>query len=281
MDHAVQTIDGPWSLLDGRAEVHLVPVARDNLVWVLVCTETREAAVVDGPPDASGVLALCERIGAELVAVWNTHTHWDHIGVNEDLERRGLLAGLEVFGPARAAADVPGLTQPMDEGSTARVGAIEASVWRTEGHLDGHVSYVLPGAVFCGDTLFAGGCGRLFDGPPETMFRSLLRLASLPPETLVFCAHEYTQSNLAFAAFVEPDNAALLERIEAVRELREAGRCTVPSTIAVERSTNPFLRPGSRTLVERVASRGASVRTPSEVFASLRSLKDRGAHQGG
>ena len=107
-----------------------------------------------------------------------THTHWDHIGINQDLGKRGLLAGMAVFGPARKAADVPGLTHPVDDGDTARVGEVVADVWLTEGHIDGHVSYVLDGAVLCGDTLFAGGCGYLFDGPPAKMYASLLRLAS-------------------------------------------------------------------------------------------------------
>lgn len=279
MQHVISTVDGPWSLLDGRAEVHLVPVAKDNLVWVVVCTATRLAAVVDGPPDASGVLALCDRIGARLAAVWNTHTHWDHIGINQDLEKRGLLAGMEVYGPKRAAADVPGLTHPVDDGDVARVGELEADVWLTEGHLDGHVSFVLDGAVFCGDTLFAGGCGYLFDGPPETMFRSLLRLAALPAETLVFCAHEYTESNLEFARFIEPGNQALADRSEAVAARRGEGFATVPSTLAVERATNPFLRPGAPALVEQVRELGGDVSTPASVFAATRELKNRGVHQ--
>ncbi|MCA9566544.1 MAG: hydroxyacylglutathione hydrolase [Myxococcales bacterium] len=280
MQHDVTAIDGPWTLLDGRAEVHMVPVAKDNLVWVVVCTTTREAAVVDGPPDASGVLELCERIGARLTTVWNTHTHWDHIGINQDLGKRGLLAGMAVFGPARKAADVPGLTHPVDDGDTARVGEVVADVWLTEGHIDGHVSYVLDGAVLCGDTLFAGGCGYLFDGPPAKMYASLLRLASLPPSTLVFCAHEYTLDNLAFATFIEPGSDALTERVARDRAVRAEGRATVPSTIALERATNPFLRPGAPALVARVAELGGDVSSPGAVFASTRELKNRGLHKG-
>lgn len=279
MSHAVSVVDGPYVLLDGRAEVHLVPVMQDNLVWVVVCTETRTAAVVDGPPDAEGVLALVDRLGVQLTTVWNTHTHWDHIGINQDLERRGLLDALTVYGPARKAKDVPGLTHPVDEGDTVGVGNVVAKVWLTEGHLDGHVSFVLDGAVFCGDTLFAGGCGYLFDGPPETMFASLMRLASLPPSTLVFCAHEYTEDNLAFAVFIEPGSVALAERLAATAEIRSAGRCTVPSTIGLEQATNPFLRPGAPALVARVVELGGTVDTPAHTFASTRSLKNDGVHK--
>jgi hydroxyacylglutathione hydrolase len=278
MQHAVTTVDPPTRLLDGAATVHLVPVLEDNLVWLLVCEQTRDAAVIDGPPDAAPVLAAVERLGVRLTTVWNTHTHWDHIGINQDLEKRGLLADLTVYGPARKASEVPGLTHPVDEGDTVQVGDLRADVWRTEGHLDGHVSFVMPGAVFCGDTLFAGGCGYLFDGPPETMFASLMRLASLPPDTRVFCAHEYTSDNLAFAAFIEPGAPALTERIDAVAALRAEGRCTVPSTIAVERATNPFLRPGSPVLVATVAAHAQDVSTPAAVFASTRRLKDAKVH---
>ncbi len=276
MVHRVRTIDGPWSV-DG-ARIHMLPAARDNLMWLLECTTTRKAAVIDGPPEADPLLALCERLGVELTAVWNTHTHHDHIGINLALQRRGALDGLTVAGPARRASDVPGLTLPVDEGDALTLGRLRAQVWLTEGHLDGHVSFVLPGAVFCGDTLFTGGCGRLFDGPASTLFRSLLRLASLPPDTLVFCAHAYTPENLAFAAFMEPDNDALAERIAKVEALRAQGRSAVPSTIAEERATNPFLRVGSPTIVERVAALGGVVDTPEQVFASLRALKDAKVH---
>lgn len=279
MGHVVTKVDGPFEIAGGAGEVHLLPVAKDNLVWLIVCRATRTAAVVDGPPDAGPVLEACARLGVRLQAVWNTHTHWDHIGVNQDLQKRGLLDGLDVAGPAKKAEEVPGLTQPVDEGDRVRLGELTADVWLTEGHLDGHVTYVFPDAIFCGDTLFAGGCGYLFDGPPETMFRSLLRLASCPPETLVFCAHEYTEDNLAFATFIEPGNAELEGRVDEVRARRAEGRCTVPSTIAVERATNPFLRPGSPSLLERVAELGEDTSTPARVFAAVRSSKNKGLHK--
>ncbi len=277
--HTVTEPNPPFSACDGALRVHRVPAARDNLVWIAECVETGDCAVVDGP-SADEALAYAQAHGLRLVAVWNTHTHGDHVGINRDLERRGLLAGLRVVGPARAAADVPGLSQPVDEGDSVTLGALTARVMLTEGHLNGHVSYVLGDVLFCGDTLFAGGCGYLFDGPAETMFRSLVRLAELDGATRVCCAHEYTQDNLRFARSVEPDNAALAERIERVAAIRARGGCTVPSTIAEERATNPFLRPGSPSLRAEVARQlpGADLSTPAATFAATRRLKDTKAY---
>ena len=188
-----------------------------------------------------------------------------------------------MIGPARAASDVPGITERVDEGDQLDIDGLPVRVLRTDGHLNGHVSYVLGDVVFCGDTLFAGGCGYLFDGPPETMFDSLLRLVSLPGHTRVCCAHEYTQDNLRFAWMVEPDNEALTDRIRRDWALREQGRCTVPSTIDDERRTNPFVRPGSETLRRSVSERmpGADLSTHAAVFAATRKLKDRRAHRKG
>ena len=203
------------------------------------------------------------------------------------VDDRGRLVGVvsrrlagQSLGFAGRADDIPGLTEPVRAGDTVRFGELEGRVMLTEGHLDGHVSYVFGDVVFCGDTLFAGGCGYLFDGPPATMFDSLLRLASLPGGTRVCCAHEYTQDNLRFALSVEPDNPALVARAEAVERIRAAGGCTLPSTIAEERATNPFLRPGAPTLVQRVGqAMEASLDTPAAVFAATRALKNRGDYK--
>ena len=280
--HAVTRVPEPFLAMGGALRVHTVPAASDNLVWVAECTATGQAAVIDGP-DATGALAAVQAHGLELVAIWNTHTHGDHIGINRDLARQGRLEGLHVVGPASRAAEVPGLTDPVGEGSVVRLGELEGRVMLTEGHIDGHVSFVLGDLVFCGDTMFAGGCGYLFDGPPAKMFDSLLRLAELPGDTRVCCAHEYTQDNLRFAWSVEPDNAALAERIRRVWAIRAEGGCTVPSTIEEERATNPFLRPGSPTLLASVeaAVPGADLSTPAAVFAATRRLKDGKAHKAG
>lgn len=252
MAHVVTQPSGPFETGDGRLTVYQLPAATDNFVWALVPKDGSGIAAVDGP-DAEAVLALCQRVQRPLATVINTHTHGDHIGINRDLEKRGLLAGLRVIGPKKVADKVPGLTEPVDEGDQIQFGGSAAAVWLTEGHLDGHISFVFRGAIFCGDTLFAGGCGYLFDGPPAKMWTSLQRIAQLPGETLVCCAHEYTQDNLRFAWSVEPQNEALAERIRQTWRRRGAGHPTVPSTIAEELATNPFLR--AKSLAEFTARR--------------------------
>jgi len=266
--------------MEGALEVHQVPDASDNLVWIARCTATGTAAVIDGP-GAKAALAYCEAAGFGLDAVFNTHTHHDHIGINLGLRKLGRLDGLRVVGSASRSDDIPGLTEPVRAGDTVRLGEVEGRVLLTEGHLDGHISFVFGEVVFCGDTLFAGGCGYLFDGPPEKMFDSLMTLAALAPSTRVCCAHEYTQDNLRFAWSVEPDNPALAERIRAVWATRSEGRCTVPSTIAEERATNPFLRPGSASIRRAVSAAfpERDLSTHAAVFAATRALKDTKAYR--
>ncbi len=275
MKHVVSHPVAPLAAFGGAVEVHQVPAWRDNLIWLLVDTERAEAAAVDGP-EAGPVLDHCARHGLRLTAVLNTHTHPDHVGINRDLAKRGLLDGMRVVGPARVADAVPGITEPVDEGDTVRFGAATGTVWLTEGHMDGHVSYLFDDVLFCGDALFTGGCGRLFDGPPAKMYAALLRFAELEGGTRVCCAHEYTEANLRFAQHVEPGNAALAARVERVAVVRAEGGCVVPSTIEEERATNPFMRPGAPELLRRVAelAPGADLSTGLGVFAATRRLKD-------
>jgi hydroxyacylglutathione hydrolase len=277
--HVVTKPNPPFLACGGRLVVRQVPAATDNLVWIATCAATGETALIDGP-GAEEALACCREAGIIPTQIWITHTHGDHVGIAKDL----LGSGLPVIG-CRATADaIPGLTRGVDAGDTVRLGALEAKVLRTDGHLTGHISYCFEaedGAVFCGDTMFAGGCGYLFDGPPEAMFASLLRLASLPPGTRICCAHEYTLDNLRFAWSVEPGNAALAERIRRVRAIRADGGCAVPSTLGEERATNPFLRPGSPELLARVAAETPELDAsrPDRVFAATRALKDRKAYR--
>jgi hydroxyacylglutathione hydrolase len=276
MAHVVTRPRAPLRSSSGALTVHQIPAAHDNLVWILVCERTGEAAAIDGP-DAAPVLAYCDAHGIRLSAIFNTHTHFDHIGINVALKREGRLDGLRVVGPARRAAEVPGITERVDEGDAVRLGASTGRVMLTEGHIDGHVSYVFEDLLFCGDTMFGAGCGYLFDGPPAKMHTSLQRLAELPDDTKVCCAHEYTQDNLRFAWSIDPDNPDLAARIREAWAVRERGECTLPSTIGLERRTNPFLRGDVPGLVARVqaACPDRELHTLAEVFAATRALKDR------
>ena len=251
MAHVVTQPTAPFLSRDATLEIHQVPSWQDNLIWLAVCTQTGEAAAVDGP-EAAGVLAYCEARGLRLTTLLNTHTHADHVGINRELERMGLLRDMRVVGPGLVASDVPGITELVGEGDSVRLGGATGLVMLTEGHIDGHVSYVFEDVLFCGDTLFGGGCGYLFDGPPAKMHASLGRLAKLPEDTWVCCAHEYTQDNLRFAWSVEPENTWLRDRIGSVWAARSRGESTVPSTIGEERRTNPFMRSDSGDLRRHV-----------------------------
>lgn len=272
MTHAVTAPQPPIPLAGGALEVHQVPAWQDNFIWLVVSKARGEAAAVDGP-EAAPALDACRALGVRLTTILNTHTHPDHVGINHAL---GDLSSIRVVGPKRKAADVPGLDEPVDEGDALELFGVPVKVMLTEGHIDGHVSYALDGAVFCGDTLFAAGCGYLFDGPPVKMHDSLQRLSALPDDTRVFCAHEYTQDNLRFAWSVEPDNEALRDRIRAAWAVRARGESTVPSTIGLEKATNPFLRPYSTTIRRTVAEAfpGRELATDADVFAATRALKD-------
>ena len=280
MPHTVTRPIAPFLSASGALEVHQIPAAQDNLIWLVVCTQTGEAAAVDGP-EAKSVLDHCQSRGIRLTTIINTHTHPDHIGINRGLKKRHLLRQMRVIGAAQRHSDIPGITEQVREGSRFRIGDVTGDVWLTEGHLDGHLSFIIDGLLFCGDTMFGGGCGRLFDGPPEKMYVSLKRLAGLAAETRVCCAHEYTQDNLRFAWSVERDNPALAQRIQGVWAVRRVGGSTVPSTIGEERATNPFLRVHEPTiqwsLTEQFPNLDAA--DPVAAFAALRRWKDAGDYR--
>ncbi len=267
----------------GAIEVHALPADHDNLVWLLVDRAGRVATVVDGP-NAEATLARCEQLGVRLTAVWNTHTHGDHIGINRDLGERGLISSLRVVASRNAKVSVPGVTDQVGEGHRFEFASQEVTVLATPGHQDGHISFVVDGLLLCGDTLFAGGCGYLFDGPPSAMHESLSKLASLDPDTKVLCAHEYTLDNLRFAWSIDPECQALAQRIVDVRQMRDRGECTLPSTIELERATNPFLRTTQTSVMrglERALARSLppDERESAQVFALLRKHKDQGAYK--
>ncbi|HTU13238.1 MAG TPA: hydroxyacylglutathione hydrolase [Allosphingosinicella sp.] len=234
-------------------EIARVPVLSDNYVWLVHDSGSCETTVID-PAVAAPVLAEAGHRHWQITQIWNTHWHPDHTGGNAEIK---AATGCAITGPAAEAARIPTLDRRVAEGDVVRLGDYEARVLEVPAHTAGHIAYHIPeaGLVFVGDTLFAMGCGRLFEGNAAQMHANLRRLAQLPPDTLVYCAHEYTLANGRFAVTVEPDNRALLERMEEVVALRERGEPTVPTTIALELATNPFMRAGS---VEELAARRAA-----------------------
>jgi len=234
-------------------EIERVPVLSDNYVWLAHETESGETTVID-PAVAAPVLAAAERRGWRISQIWNTHWHPDHTGGNSEIK---AATGCFVTGPAAEAARIPTLDAQVSEGDRVSLGPILAEVMEVPAHTAGHIAYHLhrEGVIFVGDTLFAMGCGRLFEGSAAQMYLNLQRLAGLPDDTRVYCAHEYTLSNGRFALSVEPDNEALIERMATVEAVRAVGEATVPTTIALERATNPFMRAGD---VEEFARRRAA-----------------------
>jgi len=249
-----------------------VPVLLDNYAY-LVIADSGVAAVVD-PSEADPVLAAAKRESADLQAIWNTHHHWDHVGGNRDL----LLArpGIRVFGYGKDSERIPGITDALEDGQEFEFAGLAVRVIFIPAHTNGHVAYYLPkqSAVFTGDTLFAGGCGRLFEGDARTMMSSLARLTGLPRETRVYCGHEYTEKNLRFALTLEPENAKLREKHARVKQQTDRGEPTVPTTISDELETNPFCRSESPELQKSIRGRFPGANDPVEIFARTRELKD-------
>ncbi|MEZ4402461.1 MAG: hydroxyacylglutathione hydrolase [Kofleriaceae bacterium] len=244
-----------------------VPCLSDNYAYLVICDATGRAAVVD-PGEAAPVEAAVAAAGVELVAVWATHHHHDHVGGVAALA--AAHPGLAVVGHASDAARIPGLTAPVVADAAVVMGALTARIIENPGHTRGAISYLVADAVFTGDTLFAAGCGRLFEGTAAQMHASLARLAALPPATRVFFGHEYTAANLRFAAAVEPASEAIRARQAALPP------CTTPSTIALERATNPFLRTADPAVVAAAAAHDPAVdrADPAAVLATVRRWKD-------
>ncbi len=234
-------------------EIIRIPVLSDNYVWLVHEPVSGETMVVD-PAVADAPLAEAERRGWKITQIWNTHWHPDHTGGNADIK---AATGCIITGPAAEAARVPTLDVQIAGGDCVKLGKLEAQVIDVPAHTAGHIAYYLPDAdaAFVGDTLFAMGCGRLFEGTAEQMFDNMRKLEALPDNTAVYCAHEYTLSNGRFAISVEPDNAALTARMVEVEAMRSRGEATVPTSIALEKATNPFMRAAS---VEELAARRAA-----------------------
>ena len=250
-------------------QVHMFPCLSDNYGFLLHDAEAGVTAAVD-TPEVEPILRALNDKGWSLTHILNTHHHGDHAGGNLALKE---ATGCRIYGPRADAARIPGIDVEVGEGDTFELGSHRVRVHDTPGHTRGHIVYHLPDdrMAFVGDTLFAMGCGRLFEGSPAQMWASLQKILAWPDDTLIYCAHEYTQANARFALSVEPGNEALEERTREVERLRSRNAPTVPTTLAAEKATNPFLRPGSRALRQTVGLPDAS---DVEVFARTRELKD-------
>ena len=238
-------------------EIVAVPAFSDNYLWLVHDEASGETAVVD-PGDATPVLAEAERRGWTVGQVWNTHWHPDHTGGNLTIKQ---AAGARISGPA--SENIPGRDVELKEGDEVRLGDRIGRVIEVPGHTLGHIALIFDDerVAFVGDTLFAMGCGRLFEGTPAQMYRSLQRLSELPEDTNLYCAHEYTLSNARFAAHAEPNDARIADRLARTAAMREQGIITVPTTVAEERETNPFVRARSVEEFARLRAEKDSIRS--------------------
>jgi hydroxyacylglutathione hydrolase len=252
-------------------EIYQFLCLKDNYGVLIHDSETGATAAIDAP-DGEAVVAAAKAKGWTITDLLITHHHADHTQGIPGV--RVAFPDVRVTGPAKEAARIRGLDVTVGEGDFVRVGALEASVIETPGHTAGHIAYYFEEdeVAFCADTLFALGCGRVFETPLDVMWASLCKLAALPAETQVYCGHEYTEANARFALTIEPENALLKARAERIAELRQEDKPTVPTTIALELATNPFLRAEQASVRQAL---GMADREPAEVFAEIRTRKDK------
>ena len=226
--------------MSSNLEITLFPCLSDNYGLLIHDPESGETAAID-TPEVAKIEAACTERGWTLTQIWNTHHHLDHTGGNLALKEKH---GLSITGPSQIKGRIPGLDKGVSGGDVFSFGRHEVQVISTPGHTVDHIIYYVADAeaAFVGDTIFVLGCGRLFEGSPEDMFGSMAAIADLPDATKLYCAHEYTLSNARFAVTVEPDNQALLDYVKQAKQMREQGLSTVPTTVAMEKAANPFMR---------------------------------------
>jgi hydroxyacylglutathione hydrolase len=257
--------------MDDMLSIEPIAAFADNYIWMLVDQNSRKAVLVD-PGDAAPVLDVLQQRGITPVAIFITHHHADH---TRGIHQLVTAYNMPVYAPAQEI--IPCATHPVREGDSIKVDALALNfqVLDVPGHTRGHVAYYAQDMLFCGDTLFTGGCGRLFEGTAAQMYASLTKIAALPAQTLIYCAHEYTAANLNFARLVEPDNSELQQRIHATAQQRQARQATVPASLALEKQTNPFLRchlPAIKAAAENFS--GHALADGTAVFAVVRHWKD-------
>ena len=246
-----------------------LPVLNDNYIYLIHEPVSGTTAVVD-PAVAQPVLDTLSNKGWTLDYIFNTHHHWDHVGANLELKEK---TGCQILASEADRSRIPGIDKGLKQGDEINLGNQVVTVIETPGHTLGHIVYFFPksNALFCGDTLFSMGCGRLFEGTADQMWHSLQKIKDLPKETQIYCTHEYTQANGKFALTIEPDNQHLQQRIQQVKQLREHNKPTVPSTLEQELTTNPFLRENSPEIQKSIEMTGQPM---NKVFRKIRELKD-------
>ena len=260
-----------WSYNHKDFTVHQLTALQDNYIYLIEAHNCDTFIAID-PSEAAPVQAACEQLGKRLTHILNTHHHWDHTGGNLALkEQYGCL----VVGGAADAERIPGIDLQISEASPPEIEGLVVQILDVPGHTSGHIAYVFWDALFCGDTLFGAGCGRIFEGTPEQMWNSLEKISRLAKQTRVYCAHEYTLANLNFARQVDAGNTDLEARMRQDKKARIQKKPTIPSTIGLEKNTNPFLRPLDTGFCSRYAQIERISSNPVAVFAHLRDRKDR------
>ncbi|MBF0276269.1 MAG: hydroxyacylglutathione hydrolase [SAR324 cluster bacterium] len=250
-----------------------IPCLSDNYSYLIVCEESNQAGIVD-PSEFAPVWEVIQREGVNLVAILNTHHHWDHVGGNEELQKK--IPGLKVYGHHSDKGRVPGQNVMLQDTDKIKIGNLEGHLTHNPGHTSGAISFYFEDSVFTGDTMFAGGCGRLFEGTPQDMYQSLNeKIGHHSPATKVYFGHEYTENNLKFALSVEPENKWVQEKLAETIKLRKSGKFTTPSTLESEFQTNPFMRCDSPEIQKTVQNRDpGNDLSPSSILAVIRKMKD-------
>jgi len=258
-----------WSYQHSNFQVHQIPALNDNYIYLIASKHSDFLAAVD-PADAVVVNQACKQLGKPLTHILNTHHHWDHTDGNKGLKKRW---GCIVVGAAHDAARIPCIDIHVTPETDFPIDGLNFHILDVGGHTLGHIAYTLDDAVFCGDALFGAGCGRIFEGTFEQTWQSLQGLAKLPDDTRVYCAHEYTLPNLRFARGVDPENEALQTRIHRDTQTRMEQKPSIPSTMGIEKATNPFLRPLDKDFCAQYAQRNDIEGSPLSVFTHLRKTK--------